>query len=171
MNKRTKTNRIGLFFFLKQKQTTTNKKNSLTFSLTLPLIRLRSISLYFRSTCFHFNCVRVCVCMCVKVQLFLLELMYNSSIAEATVFIWKLFPFAFLDSFRFTVVLHRAPEKELVSFNFEHSFVIVPQQFGLVLFFRLFLKVPFFPLSLCRSLSFSISMCMYPCLFLEFFLR
>lgn len=115
MNKRTKTNRIGLFSFLnRNKRRHKNKNPSSLFALAFYSFHSFG-SLFFSSED---------VCVCVKVQLLLLELMYDSSIAGATVFIRKLFPFAFLDSF-VLLLLFFVLRKLLVSFNFKHSFVIV----------------------------------------------
>lgn len=102
------------------------------------------------------------VCVCVKVQLLLLELMYDSSIAGATVFIWKLFPFAFLDSF-VLLLLFFVLRKLLVSFNFKHSFVIVVE-FLLALcifFFRLLFLCPAF--SVCNDLYAEDGVCDWVC--------
>lgn len=142
MNKRTKTNRIGLFSFLnRNKRRHKNKNSSSLFALAFYSFHSFG-SLFFSSED---------VCVCVKVQLLLLELMYDSSIAGATVFIWKLFPFAFLDSF-VLLLLFFVLRKLLVSFNFKHSFVIVVE-FLLALcifFFRLLCLCPAF--SVCNDL-------------------
>lgn len=131
-----KTNRIGLFSF--KIETNDDKQNILGFP---PLTLFYSLTL------------SPCVCV-LKVQLLLLDLMYDSSIVGPPFSFWNFFRFPFLDSFvlllfsTFFVIflVCLIPHKLLVSFNSEHSFVIVLEAFSLALLFY-FLSIHLFSLS------------------------